>query len=122
MTAFGRKTNTSTSLFSRSDPFGHLPGFETSLGVEAVPDEPMEAMSMLGVLATLLCGDFMLNQSTSSRLSSGSLYPMQYGSYYVLNGLKLCFPRWKGAKAPLNVQGASGIHLVDNKDVLKIQD
>ena len=31
----------STSLFSRSDPFGHLPGFDTSLGVVAVPDEPI---------------------------------------------------------------------------------
>ena len=47
---------------------------------------------------------------------------MHYGSCYVSNGLKLCFPRWKGAKAPLNVQGASGIHLVDNKDDLKIQE
>ena len=42
---------------------------------------------------------------------------MQYGSCYVLNGLKLCIPRWKGAKAPLKVQGASRIHLVDNKDL-----
>ena len=57
-----------------------------------------------------------------ARLSSGSLYPMLYGSCYVLNWLKLCIPRWKGAKAPLNVQGASGIHLVDNKDDLKIQE
>ena len=31
----------SASLFSRSDPFGHLPGFDTSLGVVAVPDEPI---------------------------------------------------------------------------------
>ena len=31
----------STSLFSRPNPFGHLPGFETSLGVVAVPDEPI---------------------------------------------------------------------------------
>ena len=31
----------STSLFSRSDPFGHLPGFDTSLGVVSVPDEPI---------------------------------------------------------------------------------
>ena len=31
----------STSLFSRPDPFGNMPGFETSLGVVAVPDEPI---------------------------------------------------------------------------------
>ena len=47
---------------------------------------------------------------------------MQYGSSYVLNWLKLCIPRWKGATAPLKVQGASRIHLVDYKDVSKIQE
>ena len=46
---------------------------------------------------------------------------MKYGSCYVLNGLKLCIPRWKGAKAPLKVQGASRIHLDDDNDVMKIQ-
>ena len=56
-----------------------------------------------------------------ARLSSGSLYPMQNGSCYILNWLKLCFPRWKGAKTPLKVQRASGIHLVDD-DVKKIQE
>ena len=77
---------------------------------------------MLVELERVLCGNYMQKPSTSSKALSGSLYPMINGSCYVSNGLKLCFPRWKGAKAPLNVQGASGIHLVDNKDVSKIQD
>ena len=47
---------------------------------------------------------------------------MQFGSLYVLNWLKLCIPRWKGATDPLKVQGASRIHLVDTNEVMKIQE